>query len=456
MAARGSSSTGMIVLTSILGLSTLGFFVSTVIFFAQARAAKEQAAASASANQEFIRDADRNSPSLQRLRDAAKGKNKSAVALMLEEQEGVMRRVLGTPAGSVDALDKALEGVAPDNKGASALTILKDQKQQIGAITQQLNDAVAAKDRALADRENMSKLMANLEEQQRQSVAKLTGEVEQTKAEADRLRAEVDKFKSEMDARVDKIRGDYTGKETSLQGEIDKLQRDRVIDRGTIEKLRAETKGARFTGTPEQSLVDARVVGINSADNTVVLSVGRKQRAVLGLTFEIYGDATAIRPDEKTGDYPRGKASVEIIRVDSDSSVARVLREQRGNPVVTGDVVANALYDPEKVYTFLVFGNFDPSRTGIATPLGASDVKARIQSWGGKVADTLSGNVDFIVLGARPQVPPEPPSTAPIEIIGEYLRLKDLAKKYDELFQQAVQTSIPVLNENRLYTLTGG
>lgn len=456
MAARGSSSSGMIVLTSILGLSTLGLFVASVIFFAQARAAKQEAAASAAANQDYIRDTDRNNPVMQRLvGDAKKSGNKSAVAFMLEQQEGLMRRTLGTPSGSVEALDKALEGVAPDNKGASALTILKDQQQQINALKQQLTDAAAAKDRALADRENMAKLMGTLEEQQRQAAAKLTGEVEQTKTDADQLRTDVDKFKATMDERVDKIRQDYSSRESALQKEVDDLQRDRVIDRGVIEKLRAETKGAHFTGAPEQSLVDATIVGMNSADNTIVLGIGRKQRAVLGLTFEIYGDATGIRPDERTGEYPRGKASVELIRVDADSSVARVLREQKGNPVVTGDVAANALYDPNKVYTFLVFGNFDPTGSGIATPLGAADIKARIANWGGKVVDTLTGNVDFIVLGQRPQVPPEPASTAPFEIINEYLRLRDLAKKYDELFQQATQTSIPVLNENRLYTLTG-
>lgn len=455
MAARGSSSTGMIVLTSVLGLSTLGLFVSSVIFFAKARAAEDKASQSASANQEFITDSDRNNAILQRLREEGKKTRKSAVAYMLEQQENLMRRTLGSPAGSVEALDKALEAIAPDNKGASAMTILKDQQQQINALKQQMTDAAAAKDRALADRENMARLMSTLEEQQRASAAKLTAEVEQTKAEADRLRGEVEKFKGSMDERVDKIRQDYTSRESTLQGEVDGLQRDRVIDRGVIEKLRAETKGARFTGAPEQSLVDASVVGINSADNTVVIGIGRKQRAVLGLTFEIYGDSTAIRPDERTGEYPRGKASVELIRVDQDSSVARVLREQKGNPVVTGDVVANALYDPQKVYTFLVFGNFDPSRSGIATPLGAADVKARIQNWGGKVVDAMTGNVDFIVLGVRPQVPPEPSSNAPFEIINEWLRLRDLAKKYDELFQQATQTSIPVLNENRLYTLTG-
>lgn len=455
MAARGSSSTGMIVMTSVLGLAALGFFVSTVLFFAEARAARDIAAKATTESAEFITDADRANPIMQRVKEEAKKSRKSAVAYILEQQESLMRRTLGSPSGNIETLDKALEGVVPDNKGASALSLLSDQKQKIATLTKQLADAEAAKAAALQDRENTASRMGKLQEEQRAAIAKLTGEVELTKAETDKYRSEVEKFKKDADKRVDDIRTSYGDKESSLQNEINTLQKDRVVDRGTIEKLRAETKGARFAGAPEQSLVDANVVAINSADNTVTLGIGRKQRVVLGLTFELYADATAIRPSESSGDYPRGKASVEVIRVDQDSCIARVLREQKGNPLVTGDVAANALYDPAKVYTFLVFGNFDPSHTGQPSPLGAADIKARIESWGGKVTDALSGNVDFIVLGSRPQVPPEPSTTAPIEIINEYVRLKDIAKKYDELFQNATQTSIPVLNENRLYTLTG-
>lgn len=455
MAARGSASTGMIVLTSILGVATLGFFVSTIIFFASARAA-EQAKLSADASSSgFITDQDRNNPVLQRLK--AEAKNKSAVAYMLEQQEQLWRRTLGTSSGSVNTLAAELKAIAPNaGESASVLSILKDQAQQITVLKQQNADAIAAKDRALTDKENMAKLMGTLEAQQREMVGKLTADVDLTKKEADTYRKDVETFKADMDARTNKIKEDFAGKETGLQAEIDKLQRDRQLDRQRLAESERLTRAARFTGAPEQSLVDGRVVAQNSADGTLVLGMGRKQRVTLGLTFEVYSDSSAIRPDETSGEYPRGKASVEVIRVDDESSVARILREQKGNPVVTGDVVANALYDPSKVYKFLVFGNFDPQRTGSQSALGASDIKARIESWGGKVVDTLSGDVDFIVLGSRPQVTPEPSSTAPFEYINEHLRLKAEATKYDDLFSRAVSASIPVLNENRLYTLTGG
>src|SRR5262249_7074798 len=133
----------------------------------------------------------------------------------------------------------------------------------------------------------------------------------------------------------------------------------------------------------------------------------------------------------------------------------RITREVKGNPIVRGDVIANALYDPNKVYTFMVYGNFDPSGGGIPNQQGAEDIKAMIAAWGGKVADDLSGNVDFLVLGDRPLLPPQPGVNDPVNVVQIYMAASDKAQKYDKLFETAAATSLPVLNQNRLYTLIG-
>ena len=169
----------------------------------------------------------------------------------------------------------------------------------------------------------------------------------------------------------------------------------------------------------------------------------------------MYPDAGSIRPDPRTGDYARGKATLEVTRVDDTTSTARVLSSQRGNPVIRGDVMANALYDPAKVYSFLVFGNFDTNGDGLASADEQTDVKAQIQEWGGNITQALSGDVDFLVLGSRPVLPPTPPADAPVPVVQEFIRLKRTVQEYDRLLEQATATSIPVLNQNRLFTLTG-
>lgn len=125
------------------------------------------------------------------------------------------------------------------------------------------------------------------------------------------------------------------------------------------------------------------------------------------MSFAIYADAASIKVDPASGEYPRGKANVEVIAVSDTTSTCRLLSESKGNPVAVGDSVANALYDPSKTYSFLIYGNFDVNNDAIATPTEQSDLKALIEGWGGKSVDYL-GDVDFLVLG-RPPDPPAPP-----------------------------------------------
>jgi hypothetical protein len=456
MAARGSASTGVVVFSVIMSVAALGFFITTLVFYARDNGSREALANAEANNREFITDADRTNPVLARIKEEAKKQRKSATAWLLTQQEDVMRKTLGQPTGTPEQLAKELEAIGgEEGKAGSAVGLLRSFKSKITSLEQQLADATASADRARQDKEAEAARTGTIKKSYDESTARLTAQVGETRELADKFRDELDKFKADMDARVDGIRADYATREKAMQTQIEQLQGERKIDRERISTLTVAAQSARFTGRSEDSLVDGTVIGLNAADGTVVLGVGRKDKVTLGLTFEVYSDGSAIRPDERTGEYPRGKASLEVIRVDQESSVARVLREQRGNPVVSGDAVANALFDPRKTYKFLVFGNFDPTRSGSASALGGADIKAKIKSWGGAITDELSGDVDFIVLGQRPILPPQPAATAPFEVVEEFLRIQRLSKRYDDLLQSAKAGSIPVLNENRLYTLIG-
>jgi len=173
------------------------------------------------------------------------------------------------------------------------------------------------------------------------------------------------------------------------------------------------------------------------------------------MTFAVYTDAATLKPDA-AGNYPTPKGEIEVTRLDDESATCRLLNERAGNPIARGDVIANPVYDPEKVYVFLIEGNFDADRDGVATPLERQDVEALIRDWGGNVTDELTGNVDFLVLGSRPVLGPAPAGDDPLIVQQEYIRLTQKVKRYDEVFDKAVKTSIPILNLNRLDTLIAG
>ncbi len=451
MAARTSTSIGVGITVTLLGVSTLALFIVAMVFFAQRREALGRADNADKISKEYLSDADRNDAIIARKKDEAAKAHKTVVRLLLEERSAIMSKATGSDRDSLttitDALDKA--------KSASLLAALRERDSEIEQLTRRYTDADAARARALQDMENTSRRVTAIDAAMKSTVQSLNADVDKTKAESDALRDDVAKTKAAMQDQVDRVRTDAAAKESALKGEIDKLQASAAVDHQRLRDFEDRQRGSRYAGQSEYALVDAQVVATSAVEGTVTLSIGRKQKVVIGLPFNVYTQGSTIKVDEKTGQYPAGKATVEVIRIDEDSCIARIIREQKGNPVVKGDVVANPIYDPAKQYKFLVYGNFDPSRTGNASVFGANEVKAWIRDWGGTTIDEIAGDVDFIVLGERPQLPPQPPTTAPLEVINFFLNQQKSAAHYDELLKQATDTAIPVLNENRLRTLIG-
>src|SRR5207237_669052 len=56
-------------------------------------------------------------------------------------------------------------------------------------------------------------------------------------------------------------------------------------------------------------------------------------------------------------------------------------------------------------YNFVVYGDFDMDRNGVATPGEADIVKRLITQWGGKLMDLVNVDTDFVVLGKEPVLP---------------------------------------------------
>jgi hypothetical protein len=76
-----------------------------------------------------------------------------------------------------------------------------------------------------------------------------------------------------------------------------------------------------------------------------------------------------------------GKASIEVVRVGNTTSECRITRTSRGATLSEGDLIANLVYDKNTKYNFLVYGNFDLDRNGVATPQDAEVIKRLITQW---------------------------------------------------------------------------
>jgi len=455
MASRTSGSVGLGITITILGVLLLATFILAIMFYGQKQKAEADLELANESLQFFIPESERQRDDVVRYLDLARDLRppKSVVMYLKDSYEEAMRRATGAEQDTIANLEAKLQDV----EGADSLPLLMviaQREKDIQTLEQRLADAVQARNEAQNDLQAEVDRNRALAAEHRATVDALKDEINNISNEVANHGANVNRVVASNNDRVDSIRRSASERESSLQDRIAELEQDTVILQQVVDELRSQSGTFRLEPLEEHTLIDGRVVGASVADRQVFIDLGRDQRVVLGMTFEVYSSGTDIRPDSE-GEFPPGKATIELTRIGDSTSSARIIRESRGQPVVEGDVIANAAYDPEKQYSFVVFGDFDANRDGQATSAERGSIVSLIEDWGGIVQDELTGRTDFLVLGERPVLPPAPSPDAPLPLIQEYIRKQTLVQRYDELFRTATQTGIPVLNENRFYTLTG-
>lgn len=453
MAGRSSAGVGTIISFVLSIGAAVGCLILAIIGWSQVGQAQQDAAAAKTRLATYVTAAEENNPEVRALEGEARKANKSVGAFLREQHKNAANLAVGDPGLSASALIERLTSVK--GSGGSLVEQLNDANSRVADLTAQLNSAKETAATLRADREATGEQITRIRAEYEKKVNDLKGDVDGLKKAADQYAAQIKDFQDQLTKARDEERASFDRRIEAANKERVALEDSLKIERARARELQEKLKKGQITGTDEAALVDAQIVGIDESSGNVFINRGKKDKVVLGLTFEVYTSPTMIRPDPQTGEYRRGKATVEIIRVDDTTSTARVLRLPRGNTLIAGDVLANAVYDPKKVYVFSVVGNFDVAASGQATAEGRNAIRALVEQWNGRVVDGLQGDIDFLVLGSRPVVPPAPPLGAPAAVEEEYNRLAAEAARYDEIFRQAVAASIPVLNQNRFFTLIG-
>lgn len=378
---------------------------------------------------------------------------RGGVVLYLDEQLGVLKQRIGgsprdTPEDVATRIDERL------GEGSVLLRSIDDLESRLSSVEQERDSVARARDAARADLQALTDRQARVNEEQQETIAALRRRIGELSGDVSSFRVGVEDAKSSYLGQLSETRAEFDQQVAELEERNRELADRNLVLSEQVRRLQGEAAESTLRPQDEASLIDGRVVGVNPAAREVYLSLGRGDRVVLGMTFEVYSADTVIRPNAE-GEFPPGKATLEVIRIDPTTSVSRVIRGRAGNPVAENDALVNAIYDPQKTYVFTVEGNFDTNGDGVATPGESADIRAFIEEWGGVTEPELSGRTDFLVMGERPVLPPEPRQDDPIEVIQRYLTLSRAARGYDETFDEAVRASIPVLNQNRFYTLTG-
>lgn len=249
--------------------------------------------------------------------------------------------------------------------------------------------------------------------------------------------------------RLDRAREQISEKNAQLEAMQARLDDTEQQLKDALAKL---NEWGRFNKEVAALQPDARIIRIDDQLGVVYLNVGSDDHVYVGLTFGVY-DRNAPLPEDG-----KGKAEIEVFKVEKNLSMAKINRVSKKNPIVPEDVVANLVWDSETSNQFVVTGLFDFDRDGSHDEEGAVRIRELIERWGGRVVDAVTVNTDFVVLGDAPE-PMEQPDPEQLEADPSLARrvqaAADAAKAYQDIIDRAERLSVPVLNQTRFLHLIG-
>lgn len=391
-----------------------------------------------------------------------------AIQEMLREYDRSPQRmtVLTQQASRIEELSALITGA---RTGYSAAKAAADQLAQDigttlgrGLVTEarELHQELA---RRVAELDTLRARFADLEaqlNQKNESIAELTAsfrkDLDQLEADKAALDAKAKQSHDDFVAEQQRARKELEDRRTELSGEIaNKNQRIRELETDmaakdkTIERLRGELDKKRGGGADVAvRQADGKLLQVKDQENVCYINLGVNDRVVPGLTFTVY-------PPTGIPESGEGKAKIVVTNVRDTVSECRIVERTSSDPVISGDLVGNVAYDPQRTFVFVVDGQFDLRGRGRPSTEDVKEVKSLIEQYGGHIADQVGVETDFVVLGAEPQQPEKPSENAAETVWSVYqARVREMSH-YKETLEAAKNMHVPILNTNRFLALIG-
>jgi hypothetical protein len=284
-----------------------------------------------------------------------------------------------------------------------------------------------------------------------QQVADIEGKLKETQ---DQLAA----YQKAKDAELASLTANATKAEDQLSKDRDRHKAELEAKDTDLTKIRNRLNDALTTlkqlrGQPDMYAaakeVDGKIIRALPGDPYVYINLGAKDRVSLGMTFAVYSAGEGI---PTTGE---GKATVEISSVYDDVAAGKIISRSRNQPVLEGDLVANAIYSKARKHKFLVDGRFDLENAGVATAANADRIKAMVQEWGGELVDTVDTGTDFVVLGQGPAEPIAPPASATPIDKQRYQEALKAYQAFQDNVKEAKELMVPILSQTQFLYFVG-
>jgi len=324
---------------------------------------------------------------------------------------------------------------------------LNNSKTEVAALDTQLQDLRKRFDDSSQINMEKEKTLLAEKEKYKQQVDDVTKnydnlKVMMEKTEEQRVQSLMSQVNEEKDSRKE------------LNQKLLKTQAELKMAQEKMQRIQEELK--KLVPAPDSEVTafkpDGKIILIDERNKIVRLNLGSDNHIYRGLTFSVYEKNVPIPRDGK------GKAEIEVFDVGKDISTARIVSQTPKNPIMEGDVVANLVWDSGKSNVFVIAGNFDLNGDGTIDEGAADKIKALIEKWSGRVADSISSGTDFLLLGSVPVVRQKPTfeeiEADPTAMTKYENSVRELAR-YKEAQSQAKDLGIPVFNYDRFLYLIG-
>ena len=353
--------------------------------------------------------------------------------------------------------------IAPLAQPPFAIEPFDMQTTGLVRVVELLAQNVKAADQALIElKDKLDEHQKNFSEAKKvwdQTEKQLRADVARFKAQADSVAQKYHQLEQKLNdtskQRIDDVirqRDSEIAKREALNNELLRTRAQLEATQQKLENLQQQIW--KLQAPPDKQIAafksDGRVILVDG--NIIHINLGRANHVYPGLTFAVYDKSAPITADG------RGKAEIQVYDVKENVSAARVIRSEKRKPIVEDDVVANLIWDSQRRNLFTVAGDFDLDGDGAADYDGIEKISKLIRQWGGSVADSVSIDTDFVVLGKPPMVLRKPTiEETELDPTAEQKYQDSLKKRahYDEVLRQAQNLWVPMLNFDRFLYFIG-
>ena len=463
MAIRSGAGTGVIVSLVVFVLTTVFLLVLSIVFYVGDRDVRDQLEKAEQSLTIYATSRERGSDAMTSYVADAKSANQSVASYLISQIEERNKILTGNPGATTPEI--RAEFNTSLSSGKSLAITVDGLQRSLGTSQEEAKAHLRDLANARASMHSLEQQLANQVQSANEEVAKAKDEWQDVQDESIQLNTLASNYYARRGERDKGLKRGYQGRIQQLGEDVDALRIEKAELESAIVELRMKIDSGRMSAVDPATLVDGTVLEISTGDE-VFIDRGFQDRIELGMTFEIYDSPSQLRTDAY-GNMPRGKASIEVVKVGKTTSTAKITRSTSSQPIVRDNIIVNAVYDPNYKYSFLVHGDFDADGDGIPES-NNSFIKDQIERWGGKIVDDegiLPGDLDFLVLGIAPREPEPYPKAwkdkegrvheASAAMVSDYQRKKQAFLDYERLLTQARAAQVPVLSSNRFLVLTG-